>query len=56
MTLWFPKLFALDVHRGFPLDLIVRSPSQMAERIALGDSFLAEISERGRVLYAATDV
>ncbi len=44
---------AIDYHFG--LDLIVRTPAQMAERLALGDFFLQEIVETGRVLYARSD-
>lgn len=44
---------AIDYHFG--LDLIVRTPQQLAERIALGDFFLREVAEKGRVLYARTD-
>ncbi len=36
---------------AFPLDLLVRSPDQMRERLALGDSFIREVVERGKVLY-----
>lgn len=35
----------------FGLDLIVRNPRQLAERLTLGDFFVREIIERGRVLY-----
>jgi uncharacterized protein len=41
---------ALDYHFG--MDLVVRRPQQLAERIALGDSFLREITEKGTVIYA----
>ncbi|MCX7855269.1 MAG: nucleotidyltransferase domain-containing protein [Anaerolineae bacterium] len=44
---------AIDYHFG--LDLIVRTPAQMAERLALGDFFLQEVIETGRVLYARSD-
>jgi predicted nucleotidyltransferase len=37
--------------RPFPLDIIVRTPRELAERIAMGDLFLAEILARGKVLY-----
>ena len=40
---------ALDYHFG--LDLIVRRPEELKERIRLGDFFLQEISERGQLLY-----
>jgi predicted nucleotidyltransferase len=35
----------------FPLDLIVRTPKNLAWRLAAGDSFLQEIVTRGKVLY-----
>ena len=44
---------AIDHH--FPLDLIVRTPKNMAWRVAEGDSFLEEIMRRGRILYEKTD-
>ena len=34
----------------FPLDLLVRRPSDLHRRIELGDFFLKEIMERGKVL------
>jgi predicted nucleotidyltransferase len=37
----------------FPLDLIVRTPEQLAERIAAGDPFFNEVAAKGRVLYVA---
>ena len=40
---------AIDYHFG--LDLLVRRPQQLAERLALGDFFLQEVIERGKVLY-----
>jgi len=36
-----------------PLDLIVRTPKQVSERLAMGDFFIREITERGRTLYEA---
>lgn len=36
-----------------PLDLLVRTPEQMKERQALGDTFISEILERGKVMYEA---
>ena len=39
----------------FGLDLIVRTPSNLRERITLGDSFLKEIVTQGKVLYESTD-
>jgi uncharacterized protein len=43
----------IDYH--FPLDLIVRTPKNMAWRLAEGDSFLREIVTRGKVLHEETD-
>ena len=37
--------------RGFPLDLLVRTPKTLADRLRWGDSFLQEIVTRGKVLY-----
>lgn len=36
-----------------PIDLLVRSPEQVQERLALGDQFMREIVERGKVMYEA---
>jgi uncharacterized protein len=35
----------------FPLDLLVRTPQQVAARLAIGDPFMREIVEQGKVLY-----
>jgi uncharacterized protein len=43
------------VNAGMPLDLIVRTPEQLAERLALDDWFMREIVERGRTLYEASN-
>ena len=37
----------------FPLDLLVRTPQQIQERIILGDCFIKEICAKGRILYEA---
>ncbi len=39
------------VEPSFPLDLLVRSPAQVDERVAMGDPFMREMVERGKVLY-----
>jgi predicted nucleotidyltransferase len=41
------------VNAGIPLDLIVRTPEQLTERVAQNDWFIREILERGRTLYEA---
>jgi predicted nucleotidyltransferase len=35
----------------FPLDLIVRTPKNLAARLAQGDSFLCEVMAKGKILY-----
>jgi len=37
--------------RFLPMDLIVRTPAEIEERLALGDFFIVEILEKGKVLY-----
>jgi len=44
---------AIDYHFG--LDLLVRSSRHLAKRIELGDFFLQEVIEKGRVVYARTN-
>jgi predicted nucleotidyltransferase len=39
----------------FPLDLIVRTPKNLAWWLAEGDSFLTEVVSRGKVLYEKAD-
>ena len=39
----------------FPTDLLVRTPRQVEERLAMGDPFFKEILSRGVVLYEAAD-
>ena len=40
-----------SIHAAIPLDLIVRTPEQLAERLAQNDWFMREIVERGQTLY-----
>ena len=44
------------VRPKFPLDLLVRSPEQIRQRLTLGDCFLKEIAEKGKVLYESADL
>jgi predicted nucleotidyltransferase len=37
----------------FPVDLMVRTPQEISRRLALGDPFIRDIQERGKVLYEA---
>ena len=45
----------LAVDYNFPLDLLVRTPKNLAWRLAEGDSFLREVMDRGKVLYEKTN-
>lgn len=44
-----------SVRAGFPLDIIVRSPAAIRKRLAMGDGFIRDILERGRVLHETHD-
>ncbi|GEM_PF-572569 len=46
---------ATSIKRQFPLDLIVRTPTTIAERVADGDIFLSDVVSKGKVLYEARD-
>src|ERR1700674_2165263 len=41
---------ALSPH-PFGMDILVRTPEQLEQRIRLGDLFLQEITQKGKVLY-----
>lgn len=43
----------VDPH--FPLDLLVRTPAQVRQRLEWNDFFLREVMEKGCILYAAPD-
>jgi len=43
----------LCVRRNFPMDLLVRTPAKVRQRVKLGDWFMREIMEKGKVLYDA---
>ncbi len=40
-------------HPHIPLDVLVLTPNEVAQRIRIGDQFLIEILENGEVLHAA---
>lgn len=42
-----------DPKRTVPLETLVLTPQEVSKRLAIGDQFLAEIIEKGEVLYAA---
>ncbi len=43
------------ISSSFPLDLLVRSPGTIRERLEMGDVFIRDIIEHGEVLYEADD-
>ncbi|MGH8056595.1 MAG: nucleotidyltransferase domain-containing protein [Candidatus Entotheonellia bacterium] len=45
-----------QVNPRLPVDLLVRTPEQIRERLAWHDFFLQEIMEKGQVLYESTHV
>jgi predicted nucleotidyltransferase len=45
----------MKLRPGFPVDLLVRTPEKVRERIAMGDTFMQEILSQGIILYEAND-
>jgi predicted nucleotidyltransferase len=43
------------VPRNLPMDLLVRTPKEMARRLRWGDVFVREVMEKGQVMYEAND-
>jgi predicted nucleotidyltransferase len=41
------------VPRNFALDLLVRTPADVARRLRWGDGFLQEVMDKGEILYEA---
>lgn len=41
----------LKLHPSFPVDLLVRTPQMVRRRLAMGDGFMQNILNKGRVLY-----
>ena len=39
----------------FPVDILIRTPEKVHKRIKMGDNFMREILEKGKVLYEADD-
>jgi len=42
-----------DATRTVPLETLVLTPEEVDRRLAVGDQFVAEILEKGEVLYAS---
>jgi len=40
--------------RPFPVDIIVRTPTEVNERLEMGDCFFHEIMNKGKILYDRT--
>lgn len=51
--LWQVRRILAGDHQSLPLELLVLTPREVRERLGAGDQFIAEILERGKVLYAA---
>ena len=45
----------MAVRPPFPVDLLVRTPQMIQQRLALGDPFVRHILEHGKLLYASPD-
>jgi predicted nucleotidyltransferase len=43
----------MKLRPGFPVDLLVRTPEKVRQRLDMGDLFLQEILAHGKVLYEA---
>jgi len=45
----------MKLRPAFPVDLLVRTPEKVRERIAMGDTFMQEVLRQGKTLYEAAD-
>jgi predicted nucleotidyltransferase len=41
------------IRPSFPMDLLVRTPQQLRQRLTMHDVFLRDITQRGKTLYEA---
>jgi predicted nucleotidyltransferase len=39
----------------FPVDILIRTPQKVHERLKMGDQFIREILEEGKILYEANN-
>jgi len=46
----------LKLRPEFPVDIIVRTPEKVRRRIEMGDEFMREVVDEGRVLYESDDL
>lgn len=49
------KEIVLSFQDPFGLDILVRTPQEIEQRVGLGDFFLREIVSKGKVLYEQTN-
>ena len=45
-----------ELNSAMPLDVLVKTPTQIETRIEMGDFFVREIMDNGKVLYDAGDL
>ena len=50
----FEVAIPAGIAHPFPMDILVRTPQQIANRLRLGDDFFRDIVEKGVVLYERT--
>jgi predicted nucleotidyltransferase len=43
----------MQLRPPFPVDLLVRTPQKILQRLEMGDTFIKDILEKGRILYEA---
>ncbi|MGB8352813.1 MAG: nucleotidyltransferase domain-containing protein [Chthoniobacteraceae bacterium] len=43
-----------QISAGFPVDIVVKESREFRRRLREGDSFLSEVTEKGRVMYEAS--
>ena len=48
---WYSEVSQLLEPRSFPVDILIRTPAQIQQRLKIGDTFIQEILGRGKVLY-----
>ena len=45
----------MAIRPPFPVDLLVRTPEKIRQRLIIGDPFIREILDHGKPLYEAAD-
>lgn len=44
-------LVSQQIERLFPVDLLVKTPQEVAKRLRMGDPFYKEIMKKGKIIY-----